>query len=147
MPISHALHLDVHRRPFGDGLEDHAIALGELEQLVELVLRRVGLDLEGEADRPEADRRVLVDAERAAEIEIALGRDGAASAGSSSAVATAFRVTPAQATSASSSMSPEQSSSAGAAGRRMQARDREGAAGLDLAGDALVVERALAPSA
>ena len=31
----------------------------------------------------------------------------------------------------------------GAAGRRMQARDRERAAGLDLAGDVRVVERAL----
>ena len=57
-----------------DGLVDHAIALGELQQQIELVLRRVGLDVEAQADFGEADRGFLVDAERAAEIEIALGR-------------------------------------------------------------------------
>src|SRR5204863_8573556 len=67
----HPLHLDVHRRALGDGLIDHAIALGELEQLVELVLRRVGRDVEAEPDLAEPDRRFLVDAERAPEIEIA----------------------------------------------------------------------------
>ena len=52
----------------------------------------------------------------------------------SSAVATAFRVTPAQATSASSSMSPEHAEAV-AAGRRMQPGLDQGAAGLDLAGN------------
>ncbi len=61
----------------------------------------------------------------------------------SSAVETAFSVTPAQATSASSSMSPEHSSMPEPPRGGMQSRHRQRAAGLDLAGDALVVERAL----
>src|SRR5690348_1100033 len=73
---SDALQLDVHRRALGDGLIDHAIALGELQKLVELVLRRVRLDVEAQPDLAEADRRLLVDTEGAAEVEIALGRHG-----------------------------------------------------------------------
>src|SRR6478672_6057639 len=74
---SHPLHLDIHRRALGDGLIHYAIALGELEQLVELVLRRIGFDIEAEPDLAEPDRGLLVDAERAAKIQIALGRDRA----------------------------------------------------------------------
>ena len=59
-----------------------------------------------------------------------------------SAVATAFSVTPAQATSASSSMSPEQSSSPLPPVGGMQPGGGERAAGLDLARDRAVVERA-----
>src|SRR5262245_48570753 len=58
-----------------DRLVDDAIAFRELEQLIELVLRCIGLDVEGEADLCKADRRVLGDTERAAEVEIALGRN------------------------------------------------------------------------
>src|SRR5262245_34999131 len=72
--LSHPLHLDVDRRPLGDGLVDHAIALGQLEQLIELVLRDVGRNVEAQPDGAEADRRILGDAERAAKIEIALRR-------------------------------------------------------------------------
>src|SRR5882757_9739667 len=39
-----------------DGLVDHAIALGEFEQEIELVLRRVGIDVEAQANLGEADR-------------------------------------------------------------------------------------------
>ena len=53
-------------------LQHHTIALGELHERVELVLRRVGVELEVEPDVGEADRRVLRDAERAAKVEIAL---------------------------------------------------------------------------
>ena len=60
-------------------------------------------------------------------------------------VATAFSVTPAQATSASSSMSPEQSSAPRSSGRRMQPRDGERPSGLDLAGDGGGIERAFCP--
>src|SRR5215831_20012029 len=65
---------DRHRdlRAVLDGLIDHAIALGEFLQQIELVLPRAGCDLEAQADLGEADRRFLVDAERATEIEIAL---------------------------------------------------------------------------
>src|SRR3954449_7403108 len=70
---SHPLHRDRDLRPVLDGLIDHAIALGELEQQIELVLRRISVDVEAQTDLGEADRGLLVDAERAAEIEIALG--------------------------------------------------------------------------
>ena len=55
-----------------DGLIDHAIALGQLEQLIELVLRLIGVDIEAQPDLCKADRRILGNAKRAAKIEIAL---------------------------------------------------------------------------
>src|SRR6478672_10249388 len=72
---SHPVHR--HRKPWAvlDGLVDYAIALAELEQQIELVLRRWRLDVEAQADFGKTHRRLLVDAERAAEIEIALGGD------------------------------------------------------------------------
>jgi len=57
-----------------DGLVDHAIALGEIEQQIELVLRRRRIDVEAKADFVKPNRRFLIDAERTAKIEIALGR-------------------------------------------------------------------------
>ena len=54
--------------------------------------------------------------------------------GTSTAVATDFSVTPAQATNASSSMSPEHKLETGTARRRMQACGGQRAPGLDLAG-------------
>jgi hypothetical protein len=50
------------------------IAFGELEQLIEFVLCRIGMEIEAQADLAEADRRILGDAKRAAEIEIAFRR-------------------------------------------------------------------------
>jgi hypothetical protein len=109
---------------------------------VELVPRRVGLDLEDEADLREPDRRILGNAERAAEIEIALRRyrsgfqgnverrrhrlEGDAGAGDQRLeqhVAGAQLET-------------------GAAGRGMKAGNGERPAGLDLAGDVRVIEGA-----
>src|SRR5215469_17030823 len=60
-------HLD--RRTAFDGLVDHAVSLGELEQLVQFLLGSVGIDVEAQANVGEPDRRVLGDAECAAEIE------------------------------------------------------------------------------
>src|SRR5436190_5985790 len=74
---SHAVQSHLDGRAAFDRLVDHAIALGELEQLIELLSALVGVDVEAQADLGEADRRVFRDAERAAEVEIALGRDGA----------------------------------------------------------------------
>ena len=54
-------------------LKHDAVALGELEQLVELLLRGVAHDVEAQADVAEAHRRLAIDAERAAEVEVALG--------------------------------------------------------------------------
>src|ERR1700733_10110899 len=53
------------------GLVDHAVALGKLEKLGELVIGRVGLDLEGKSDLRKPDWRVLGDAQRPAKVEIA----------------------------------------------------------------------------
>src|SRR2546430_16314189 len=59
-------------------LVDDAIALRQLEQLRDLLGARSGIQLEPQPDLPEADRRFLGDAERSAEVEIALGGDGSA---------------------------------------------------------------------
>src|SRR4029453_9512151 len=48
---SYPLHRHRDFRAIPDGLIHHAIALGELEQQVELVLRRIGIELEAQADR------------------------------------------------------------------------------------------------
>ena len=45
--------------PVVQGLEHDAIALGQLEELVDLLLRRVGVELEGEADRRKPTGAVL----------------------------------------------------------------------------------------
>src|ERR1700722_16236552 len=141
--VSHAVEAYLDGRAALDGLIDHAVALGELEELVELLLLGVGVDRKGEPDLRKADRRVLGDAEGAAEIEVALGRYGAglerdrergrdrlerhARAGNERLEQHV----------AGAQLEP------GAAGRRMQARDRERTTRLDLAGDVGVVERAL----
>ena len=75
--VLHPLHRHRDLGAVPDGLVDHAIALGELQQLVELVLWRVGGDVEAQPDFTEADRRFLVDAERSAKIEIAFGGNDA----------------------------------------------------------------------
>src|SRR5262245_66131202 len=62
-------------RPALERLINDAVALGELEQLIELVLWSLGVDLEAQADRRKANRRILRHAERAPEVEIALGCD------------------------------------------------------------------------
>ena len=65
------------RRP-RERLEHDAVALGQAQERGELVLARVGVELEVQPHVLEADRRLLVDAERAAEVEVALGADRAA---------------------------------------------------------------------
>src|SRR4051812_20072358 len=60
------------------GLQYDTVALGQAQQGLQPVLRLIGLQREGEADGAEADRRLAVDPKRAAEIEIALGPNGAA---------------------------------------------------------------------
>ena len=91
-----------------------------------------------------ADRRFLVDAERAAEIEIAFGRHGARTS-----ALMAERGRDRLERHAGTGDQRLQQHVAGAklhartAGGRMQARDGERAAGLDLAGDVGVVDRAL----
>src|SRR5918997_509004 len=61
----------------GDGwsaerLEDDAVALGELDQRSKLVGVGIGVELEGKTDLAKAHRSVLGDAQRAAEVEVAL---------------------------------------------------------------------------
>src|SRR5258706_6636988 len=139
---SHPSHRHRKLRAVLDGLVDHAIALGEFEQQIEFVLRRWRVDVETQANLGKSDRRLLVDAERAAEIEIALGGDqtrlqrhldrgpyrlqGHAGTGDQR-----FQ----------QHVAGAQFKSGTAAGG-MQAGDRQGAAGLDLAGDGFVLDRA-----
>src|SRR6266576_6107622 len=70
---SHPVHRHRNLRAVLDGLVDHAIALGKFQQEIELLLRRVGIDVETQTHFGKADRSLLVDAERAAKIQIALG--------------------------------------------------------------------------
>ena len=70
-----ALELDVELRAARERLQHDAVALGQLEQRGELLVVGVGVELEAQADVAEADRRGLVDAQRAAEVEVALGVD------------------------------------------------------------------------
>src|SRR5882757_9346945 len=142
---SRALQLHLDRRAALDGLVDDAIALRELEQLIELLLRRVGLDVEAQADLREADRRVLGDAERAAEVEVALGRD---LAGLERNVERGRHRLQGHAGAGDQRLEQHVAGAefqARAAGGGMQAGDRERPSGLDLAGDVGVVERSLGP--
>src|SRR5438034_2351111 len=135
--------LDLDGRTAPERLIDDAIALGKLEQLFELILRRVGVDLEAQANRGKSDRRLLGHSERTAEVEIALGRDrgglernlqrgrdrleGDARTGDQRLEQHV----------AGTKLEPR------TAGRGMQACDRERAPGLYFAGDMRVIERAL----
>src|SRR5712691_2593394 len=142
---SGALHLGLDRWSATNGLVNDTISLGELEQVIELLLRHVGINLEVEPERGETDRRVFSRAKRAAEIEIALGthcrrlrRDlergpnrlqGDAGAGDER-----FKQHVARA-----QLEPRSSRC------WMQACNRQRAAGLDLAGDVLFSERTSRP--
>lgn len=71
---------------------DDAIALGELHQRGHLLVREVAVDFHREADRAEADRRILDDAERAAKVEIALGVEPGVADGKSQAAVNALLI-------------------------------------------------------
>ena len=51
---------------------DDAITLGELDQALDLVGRRVGVELEAQTNVAKADHRISTDPERATKIEVAL---------------------------------------------------------------------------
>src|ERR1051326_7297719 len=59
-------------------LQHDAIALGQLQEAVDAVLRLVGVEREGQADRTKTDGGGAGDPQCAAEIEIAFGTDRAA---------------------------------------------------------------------
>src|SRR5262249_10307536 len=136
---SRALELHLDRGAAPERLVDHAIALAELEQRVQLVLRRVGLDVEAQANRRKTDRCILGHAERAAKVEIAFGRhlgglerdvEGGRDRLERHARAGDQRL---QQHVAGTKLEP------GAAGGGMQARDRERAPRLHLAGDVSII--------
>ena len=59
-------------------LEHHAVALREADERGEVLLAGVRVEVEAQPDRAEAHGRLAVDAERAAEVEVALGQDATA---------------------------------------------------------------------
>src|SRR5690242_10846870 len=67
---SSAIELHLDGRAALERLVDDAVALGELEELVELVLWRVGVQIEAQANGRKTDRRILGDPERAAKVEV-----------------------------------------------------------------------------
>src|ERR1700730_1412102 len=123
------------RRSIFQCLIDDAITLGEFEKLIELVLLNVGVDVEGEADLREADRRLLGDAERAAEIEIAFGRHRAGFQGNIDRGGDRFERDAGAGDQSLQQHVARAQLHPRAAGGRMQAGDRQRPAGLDLAGD------------
>src|SRR5262245_44640541 len=70
-----AFQLQVDRRSIPDRLINDAVALGKLEEVVKLFLRRIGIEIEAQPDLGKADWRIFGDAERAAKVEIPFGRD------------------------------------------------------------------------
>ena len=66
--------LDVDGHAVGDHVEDGRARLGALDDLAQLLGRRVALDAEGHADALEAVARLVVDAQRAAHVHVALER-------------------------------------------------------------------------
>ena len=125
-----------------DGLQHHAVALGQLQQARELLVVGLGVDREPQPDGAEADRRLAVDAERAADVELALGLDAAAG----DRDLERRRHGPQRHARAGGERLEQHVAGArqlaGAAGRRMQAGVDDRPAGLDAAGDAVAVERA-----
>src|SRR4051794_25580700 len=100
LPRAHRLD---RRRP-AQRLQHRAVALRAGHEPVEVLVARVGrVDLEAQADRLEAGRHVAVDAERAAQVEVALDDDLDAARVDAIAVATIWHVSWAQAASAPSS--------------------------------------------
>jgi hypothetical protein len=83
------------RRGAGEGLVDDAVALGEPEQRRQLLVVGVGVELDLHPDLAEADRRLPVNTERAAKVEVTSATSRPPRTGISSAVAAANRVTPA----------------------------------------------------
>src|SRR4051794_20851398 len=76
-PRAAGLRRDRQLRRRAQRLEDDAVALGQLQQCLQLLVARVRVEVEGEADRLEANRGLAVDGEGAAEVEVALGVDAA----------------------------------------------------------------------
>ena len=111
--------------------------------MIELVLRGVGVDLEAQTDRRKTNRRILGHAERAAEVEIALGRD---LAGFERNVERGRDRLERHAGAGDQRLEQHVAGAqfkSGAAGGGVQARDRERAPGLHFAGDLRIIERAL----
>src|SRR5882757_3041658 len=139
----YALHRDRHFRTVLDGLVDHAIAFSELQQQIELVLGRVGRDFEAQPDFGEADRRLLVDPERAAKIEIALGDDIARFQRDLDRGRDRFERDTGAGDQCFQQHVAGTEFEARAAARRVQPGHGHRAAGLDLAGQPFVLDRAL----
>ena len=140
---AYELRFNLRRMP--ERLQHDAIALGEPEQRIELVLRRVGVELEFEPDVREADRRILCDAERAAKVEIALRRHLARAQRHAHRRRDRF-----QRHAGAGDQRLEQHVAgaelrAASPGRGVKPGDRKRPSGLDLAGDRGGVERALRP--
>jgi ATP-dependent DNA helicase RecQ len=62
----------------GERLVDDAVTLGEAEQGLDLVAAGLGVEIEGQVDGREPDRRFLAHRQGAAEVEITVGGNGAA---------------------------------------------------------------------
>jgi hypothetical protein len=55
-------------------LKDNTVALGEVEQLIDLLLRSVSYQIKPQTDRLKANGHIFSNAKRAAKVDVALSR-------------------------------------------------------------------------
>jgi hypothetical protein len=60
----------------GQRLVHDAVPFGQADQRVDLLGVSLGIQVDGQADGAEPDRRVLADRQRPAEVQVTLGGDG-----------------------------------------------------------------------
>src|SRR4029078_8358481 len=117
-------------------LKDDAIALGQAQQSAQLVFRRIGVQIEMEADALKSNRGVLGDTQRAAKIEIAFGFDRAAANDDADRGRHGVEGYPRASDEPLKQHIPDARAQAVAAGRRMQPRDSQRLPRLQAAGNA-----------
>lgn len=71
----HASRGNAQLRPHINGLDDDAITLCQLQEMIDPILVRIGFEFEGDANGAEADRRLLAHAVGAAKIDVAFRFD------------------------------------------------------------------------
>src|ERR1700730_14100095 len=140
-PLAGEFHLD--RRAALERLIDDTVTLRELEQLIELLLGRIGFHLEAQANLRQADRRVLRHSERTAEIEIAFGGHHAGFKRNVERGRNRLQGDAGTRHQRLKQHVPGTQFQAGAAGRGVKAGNGERPSGLDLARDMRRIEPAL----
>jgi hypothetical protein len=126
-------------------LVDDAVALGEAQQRLELLGGRLGVQVEGQADGAEPDGCVLAHGQGAAEVQVALGGEGATVHGDAQRGGDGPQRDPGAGHQRLQQHVPGAQQGAVPAGGRVQARHRQLAARVHRARDGLLLELAAGP--